>query len=45
MMFSCCHPRLPEEAQVAVILNILSGLGANEIASETRPSGGFPRND
>src|ERR1700688_687523 len=23
MMFSCCHPRLPEEAQIALILNIL----------------------
>jgi RNA polymerase sigma-70 factor (ECF subfamily) len=33
MMFSCCHPRLPEETQVALILNILCGFGANEIAS------------
>jgi len=33
MMFSCCHPRLAEEAQVALILNILCGFGANEIAS------------
>jgi RNA polymerase sigma factor (sigma-70 family) len=33
MMFSCCHPRLPENAQVALILNILCGFGANEIAS------------
>jgi RNA polymerase sigma factor (sigma-70 family) len=33
MMFSCCHPRLPEEAQVALILNILCGFGAQEIAS------------
>jgi RNA polymerase sigma factor (sigma-70 family) len=33
MMFSCCHPRLPEDAQVALILNILCGFGANEIAS------------
>src|SRR5712691_737387 len=32
MMFSCCHPRLPEEAQVALILNILCGFGAQEIA-------------
>jgi hypothetical protein len=23
MMFSCCHPRLPEVAQVALVLNIL----------------------
>jgi len=33
MMFSCCHQRLPEEAQVALILNILCGFGASEIAS------------
>ena len=33
MMFSCCHPRLPDEAQVALILNILCGFGAREIAS------------
>ncbi len=33
MMFSCCHPRLPEEAQVAVILNILCGFSVGEIAS------------
>ena len=33
MMFSCCHPRLPEEAQVALILNILCGFGAAEIAA------------
>ncbi len=32
MMFSCCHPRLPEPAQVALILNILCGFGAKEIA-------------
>jgi predicted RNA polymerase sigma factor len=32
MMFSCCHPRLQEEAQVALILNILCGFGASEIA-------------
>src|SRR5438094_1714970 len=32
MMFSCCHPRLPEESQVALILNILCGFGAAEIA-------------
>jgi RNA polymerase sigma-70 factor (ECF subfamily) len=32
MMFSCCHPRLPEETQVALILNILCGFGAHEIA-------------
>ena len=33
MMFSCCHPRLPDEAQVALVLNILCGFGASEIAS------------
>jgi RNA polymerase sigma factor (sigma-70 family) len=33
MMFSCCHPRLPEQAQVALILNILCGFSADEIAS------------
>jgi len=33
MMFSCCHPRLPEEAQVALVLNILCGFGAGEIAA------------
>jgi RNA polymerase sigma factor (sigma-70 family) len=33
MMFSCCHPRLSHEAQVALILNVLCGFGAPEIAS------------
>ena len=33
MMFSCCHPRLSEDVQVALVLNILCGFGANEIAS------------
>ena len=33
MMFSCCDPRLSEEVQVALILNILCGFGAPEIAS------------
>jgi RNA polymerase sigma factor (sigma-70 family) len=33
MMFSCCHPNLPEEAQLALILNILCGFGAPEIAA------------
>src|SRR6516164_5075537 len=32
MMFSCCHPRLPEDAQVALVLHILCGFGVNEIA-------------
>ena len=33
MMFSCCHPELPETAQVALILNILCGFGVPEIAA------------
>ena len=33
MMFSCCHPRLPEEAQVALVLHILCGFGAREVAA------------
>src|SRR5579884_2084561 len=32
MMFSCCHPRLAEEAQVALILHILCGFSVGEIA-------------
>jgi RNA polymerase sigma-70 factor (ECF subfamily) len=33
VMFSCCHPRLPEEAQVMLILHILCGFGVDEVAS------------
>jgi len=33
MMFSCCHPELPEHTQVALVLNILCGFGAPEIAA------------
>ncbi|HET9402573.1 MAG TPA: sigma-70 family RNA polymerase sigma factor [Candidatus Acidoferrales bacterium] len=33
MMFSCCHPKLSEEAQVALILNILCGFSVGEIAA------------
>jgi RNA polymerase sigma factor (sigma-70 family) len=33
MMFSCCHPRLAEEAQVALILNILCGFSVDEVAA------------
>jgi RNA polymerase sigma factor (sigma-70 family) len=32
MMFSCCHPRLPEGAQVALVLHILCGFSVSEIA-------------
>ena len=33
MMFSCCHPKLSEDVQIALILNILCGFGAAEIAA------------
>lgn len=33
MMFSCCHPRLREEAQVGLMLHILCGFSVDEIAS------------
>ena len=33
MMFSCCHPGLSEEAQVALILNVLCGFSVDEIAA------------
>ncbi|HTN89678.1 MAG TPA: DUF6596 domain-containing protein [Sorangium sp.] len=32
MMFSCCHPRLPEEAQVALVLHVLCSFSVSEIA-------------
>jgi RNA polymerase sigma-70 factor (ECF subfamily) len=32
MMFSCCHPRLAPEVQMALILKILCGFGTGEIA-------------
>jgi RNA polymerase sigma factor (sigma-70 family) len=33
MMFSCCHPRLREEAQVALVLHILCGFSVGEAAA------------
>jgi RNA polymerase sigma factor (sigma-70 family) len=33
MMFSCCHPRLSEQAQVALVLHVLCGFSVDEIAS------------
>lgn len=33
MMFSCCHPRLPETAQVALVLHILCGFSTEEVAA------------
>ena len=32
MMFSCCHPRLSEDVQIALILNVLCGFSAGEVA-------------
>ncbi len=32
MMFSCCHPRLSEAAQIALVLNISCGFCVSEIA-------------
>jgi RNA polymerase sigma factor (sigma-70 family) len=32
MMFTCCHPDLAEEAQIALILNILCGFSVTEVA-------------
>jgi len=33
MMFCCCHPRLPEDAQVMLVLHILCGFGVHEVAN------------
>lgn len=33
MMFSCCDPRLKEEAQVALILHLLCGFSVDEVAA------------
>jgi RNA polymerase sigma-70 factor (ECF subfamily) len=33
MMFSCIHPRLPEETQVAMVLHLLCGFGMDETAA------------
>ena len=33
MMFSCCHPRLPETAQVALVLHLSCGFSVSETAS------------
>ena len=32
MMFSCCHPRLGDEAQIALMLHILCGFSVDEVA-------------
>jgi RNA polymerase sigma factor (sigma-70 family) len=33
LIFSCCQPRLPEEAQVAIVLHLLCGFSVDEIAN------------
>ena len=33
MMFTCCHPRLSEEGQIALMLHILCGFSVREVAS------------
>jgi RNA polymerase sigma factor (sigma-70 family) len=33
MMFTCCHPKLADEAQIALILNILCGFNVSEVAA------------
>lgn len=33
MMFSCCNPRLPETAQVALVLHLVCGFSVREIAA------------
>ncbi len=33
MIFSCCQPRLAEEAQVALVLHILCGFSVDEVAN------------
>lgn len=33
MMFSCCHPRVSEQAQVALVLHLICGFSVGEIAS------------
>ena len=33
MMFTCCDPRIPEDGQVALTLNLLAGFTAREIAN------------
>lgn len=33
MMFSCCHPRLSEQAQVSLVLHLVCGFSTDEVAS------------
>lgn len=32
MIFACCHPSIPQESQIALVLKTLCGLGVGEIA-------------
>jgi RNA polymerase sigma-70 factor (ECF subfamily) len=32
MIFACCHPSIPQESQIALILKTLCGLGVSEIS-------------
>jgi RNA polymerase sigma factor (sigma-70 family) len=32
MMLSCCHPDIPEDAQIALVLSLLGGFSAQEVA-------------
>jgi RNA polymerase sigma factor (sigma-70 family) len=33
MMFSCCNPRLREDAQIVLVLNVLCGFSTSEVAN------------
>ena len=39
MMFSCCDPRLSEASQVALVLHLVCGFGAAEIAAAFKRTG------
>ena len=42
MMFSCCNPRLNDDAQVALVLHILCGFGVSEVAPDSEGLQGGP---
>ncbi len=33
MMFSCCHPRIPEQTQIALVLHLVCAFSIGEVAS------------
>jgi predicted RNA polymerase sigma factor len=39
MMFSCCHPGVAEEVQIALVLNVVCGFGVGEISAAFMSSG------